>query len=68
MTDRELAYVQGTRGRLSTQLFVDVPHAGVDMDELGRSLARSRAKELAHDIAGKSQPQSSRSLNFEQRF
>lgn len=51
MADREMIYVQATRGKLSTQLFVDEPHAGQELQELARSLARSRPKELAHDQA-----------------
>lgn len=51
MADRELAYVQATRGRCSTQVFVDRAHAGEDLEELASSLSRSRAKELAHDMA-----------------
>jgi len=51
MSDREMIYVQATRGKLSTQLFVDEPHAGEELQELARSLARSRPKELAHEIA-----------------
>lgn len=51
MADREMIYVQATRGKLSTQLFVDEPHAGEELHELARSLARSRPKELAHELA-----------------
>jgi len=51
MADRELAYVQATRGRCSTQVFVDRAHAGEDLEDLASALSRSRAKELAHDVA-----------------
>jgi conjugative relaxase-like TrwC/TraI family protein len=51
MADRELAYVQATRGRCSTQVFVDRAHAGDDLEELASALSRSRTKELAHDVA-----------------
>jgi ATP-dependent exoDNAse (exonuclease V) alpha subunit len=51
LADREMAYVQATRGRLSTQLFVDQAHAGEDLEDLARALSRSRTKELAHDLA-----------------
>ncbi|MEX2171050.1 MAG: MobF family relaxase [Pirellulales bacterium] len=51
MADRELAYVQATRGRCSTQVFVDRAHAGDDLEELANALSRSRTKELAHDVA-----------------
>lgn len=51
MADRELAYVQATRGRNSTRLFVDRAHAGEEFEELAKSLSYSRSKELAHDVA-----------------
>ncbi len=51
MADRELAYVQATRGRSSTQLFVDRAHAGENLEDLASALSRSRTKELAHDMA-----------------
>ncbi|MEX2317308.1 MAG: AAA family ATPase, partial [Pirellulales bacterium] len=51
MADRELAYVQATRGRCSTQLYVDRAHAGEELEELASALSRSRTKELAHDVA-----------------
>lgn len=51
MADRELAYVQATRGRHSTRLFVDRAHAGEEFEELAKTLSRSRSKELAHDVA-----------------
>ena len=53
LADREMIYVQATRGKLSTQLFVDEVHAGEELQELARSLARSRPKELAHDLAAR---------------
>lgn len=54
MADREMAYVQATRGRESTQLFVDEAHAGDELEDLARALSRSRSKELAHDVAARS--------------
>ncbi len=53
LADREMIYVQATRGKFSTQLFVDEAHAGEDLQELARALARSRPKELAHDLAAR---------------
>jgi conjugative relaxase-like TrwC/TraI family protein len=64
MADREMIYVQATRGKLSTQLFVDEPHAGEELQELARTLARSRPKELAHEIAARRAE--SRRLTLEQ--
>lgn len=50
MTDQEMAYVQATRGRESTRLFVDALHAGPELEDLARSIKKSKAKDLAHDI------------------
>lgn len=51
LTHRELAYVQATRGRQLTKLFVDELNAGEDLSQLANAVTRSRAKQLAHDIA-----------------
>lgn len=56
LADREMAYVQATRGRYSTNLFVDEAHAGEELKDLTRTLSRSRRKELAHDIAARAEP------------
>ncbi|MDX1964984.1 MAG: MobF family relaxase [Pirellulales bacterium] len=53
MADRELAYVQATRGRCTTRLFVDRAHAGEELEALASTLSRSRVKELAHDVAAR---------------
>lgn len=53
LADREMAYVQATRARHSTHLFVDELHAGPELKELARALSRSRRKELAHDVAAR---------------
>ena len=53
LADREMAYVQATRARHSTHLFVDELHAGPELKELTRALSRSRRKELAHDVAAR---------------
>lgn len=50
LTSKEMAYVQATRARFSTQLFVDRQQAGKSLADLERSLTRSRAKEMAHDL------------------
>lgn len=62
MGDREMAYVQATRGRCSTHLFVDEAHAGENLEDLAKSLSRSRVKELAHDIALRAKPSLDRSI------
>jgi conjugative relaxase-like TrwC/TraI family protein len=51
MTDREMSYVQATRGKLSTRLYVDDAHAGPELKDLVRAMNRSNAKLMAHDIA-----------------
>lgn len=50
MVDRELAYVQSTRAREATHLFVDRAHAGEELQDLANSISKSRAKKLAHDL------------------
>jgi ATP-dependent exoDNAse (exonuclease V) alpha subunit len=52
MTDRHLGYVQASRSRESTHLFIDRSHAGPDLGEAIRSLSRDRTKDLASDIRG----------------
>ena len=51
MTDNELAYVQLTRARNSTHLFVDKSHAGEDFKDMIAAIEKSNAKLLAHDSA-----------------
>lgn len=51
MTDNELAYVQLTRARKSTHLFVDKSHAGDNLQDLIAAVEKSRAKVLAHEKA-----------------
>lgn len=49
MQDREQAYVQMSRAREETRLFVDEGTAGEDLVELARAMSRPRQKDLAHD-------------------
>jgi conjugative relaxase-like TrwC/TraI family protein len=49
MTDRELAYVQGSRARGETRLYTDAASAGPELSELVRKMETSRAKDLAHE-------------------
>jgi conjugative relaxase-like TrwC/TraI family protein len=51
MTDRELAYVQLSRARATTRVFVDRTEAGEQLGDLARAMAKSRPQELAHDVA-----------------
>lgn len=54
LTGREMTYVQATRARKTTRLFVDKLHAGEELADLIASVRKSQAKNLAHDV-GKSQ-------------
>ena len=47
MTDRELSYVQFSRARERTRIYLDVDSAGVDLEPLMRQMETSRAKDLA---------------------
>ena len=56
MTDLHLGYVQASRCRESTHLFIDQAHAGPDLSEAIRALSRDRSKDLASDILDRCQP------------
>lgn len=49
MTNQEMAYVQATRGKQVTRLFVDAIHAGEEIKDLANAMTKSGAKDLAHD-------------------
>lgn len=49
MTDNEMTYVQVTRAKKSTHLFVDRSHAGDDLKDLIDAVEQSRVKVMAHD-------------------
>jgi len=51
MTDQQLAYVQLTRAKESTQIFVDKSHAGENLKDLVAAIEKSRVKTMAHDHA-----------------
>jgi ATP-dependent exoDNAse (exonuclease V) alpha subunit len=50
MTSREMAYVQATRAKQTTRIFVDESRAGPELKDLIKDVSRSRAKNLAHDL------------------
>jgi hypothetical protein len=50
MQDRESTYVQASRAREETRLYVDRVSAGEEFSSMLRSMERSRAKDLAIDI------------------
>lgn len=56
LNSKEMAYVQATRARHSTHLFVDSLSAGLNLERLEKSLKRSKVKQLAHDL-GREQSQ-----------
>ena len=68
MTDLHLGYVQASRSRESTHLFIDRSHAGPDLSEAIRALSRDRSKDLASDSStGASRQPTSRRRPFEQQ-
>ncbi len=56
MADRELAYVQLSRARHSTRIFIDQAEAGEHLGDFARSITKSRLQELAHDVQRQSEP------------
>lgn len=56
MTDRHLGYVQASRCRESTHLFIDRTQAGPDLRDAIRALARDRSKDLARDLLDRCRP------------
>jgi hypothetical protein len=57
MTDRELAYVQLSRSRRSTRIYVDRAELGENFADLARAMTKSRQHTLAHDVVPPSIPQ-----------
>lgn len=51
MQDRHLSYVQMSRAREETRLYVSEADAGEDLSVLVSEMQRNRTKEMAHDIA-----------------
>jgi ATP-dependent exoDNAse (exonuclease V) alpha subunit len=50
MQDRELSYVQMSRARDNTRIYIDKLEAGENLKEMVLTMERSRAKELALDV------------------
>jgi ATP-dependent exoDNAse (exonuclease V) alpha subunit len=50
MTDRELAYVQLSRARHSTRIYVDRAELGENFADLARAMTKSRQNTIAHDL------------------
>ena len=51
MQDREATYVQASRARVESRIYVDAVTAGdTELQELAQSMERSRAKDLATDV------------------
>jgi len=55
MQDRELSYVQVSRSRRETRIFIDVEEAGESLTRLARQMSQSRQKEMAHTIRHRQQ-------------
>jgi ATP-dependent exoDNAse (exonuclease V) alpha subunit len=51
MTSQEITYVQATRARYATKFYIDRAHAGEQLMAIEKEIAKSRLKQLAHDIA-----------------
>ncbi|MBB5040549.1 MobF family relaxase [Prosthecobacter dejongeii] len=50
MQDRELSYVQASRARGTTRIFTTTQEAGIDMNQLVKSMSTSHQKELASSL------------------
>jgi Ti-type conjugative transfer relaxase TraA len=50
MQDRELAYVQMSRSRHDTKIYIERADAGDTISELSKQMNRSRQKEMAHTL------------------
>jgi ATP-dependent exoDNAse (exonuclease V) alpha subunit len=50
MQDRHITYVQASRARGETRLFVDRIEAGIEITEIARRMEQERMKELASEI------------------
>ena len=50
MQDREITYVQTSRARSETRIFIDVEEAGEGLTQLVKQMHTSRQKDLAHSV------------------
>ena len=64
MQDREISYVQLSRSRQETKVYVDKFEAGTDLADLARKMSQSRAKGLAHAVLEESRQRSGPSLEL----
>lgn len=60
MQDQEMSYVQLSRARSETRIFVDEHEAGKELKDLIRQMGASRRKELASDVLRRGQTQDER--------
>lgn len=56
LTCREIAYVQGSRARETTRIFVDQAEAGEHLTQLVKSMQTSRQKTMAHALLDRQPP------------
>lgn len=64
MQDRELTYVQISRAKVATRLFVTAAEAGEEISDFARQIARSRQKEMAHTVLRKQDLQQNADSHF----
>jgi ATP-dependent exoDNAse (exonuclease V) alpha subunit len=50
MQDRELSYVQVSRSRHETKIYIEKSDAGETLTELSKQMNKSRQKEMAHTL------------------
>ena len=67
MQNREMSYVQLSRARCETHLFVDENSAGRDRSELERLVRRSDEKLSAHGVAREEQQRQERQRQEQER-
>ena len=60
MSNKQMAYTQLSRGKLSTKIFLDENSAGPDLRDIARRIGKDRTKTLAHEHA--KQPEQSQSF------
>ena len=68
MSDLHLGYVQASRSRESTHLFIDQANAGPGLKDAIRSLSRARYKDLAHDVVDQAQRVADEQAREQQRL
>lgn len=68
MQDKEMSYVQASRAKKSTMFFMTKADAGDDLDEICRSMQRSRQKDMASTAAREAHEQARKLVQQSQRL